>query len=74
MSRSRRDFLRAAGGLLGAGLLADVLAAPGVAAGAMTGMPMRTTAARLAAPNVPLVNPATLARFVDALPLPARAR
>jgi len=74
MSRSRRDFLRAAGGLLGAGLLADVLAAPDVAADAMAGMPMRTTAARLAAPNVPLVNPATLARFVDALPLPARAR
>ena len=35
---------------------------------------MRATAARLAAPRVPLVNPATLASFVDPLPLPPRAR
>ena len=37
-------------------------------------MPVRTSAAMLAAPKVPLINPTSLARFVDALPVPSVAR
>lgn len=37
-------------------------------------MPVRTTAAMLAAPKLPLINPAALARFVDPLPVPPVAR
>jgi len=37
-------------------------------------MPARTSAAMLAAPKVPLVNPTSLTRFVDPLPIPALAR
>jgi spore coat protein A len=37
-------------------------------------MPMRSTAATLAAPKVPLINPTSLAPFVDPLPIPAVAR
>nr|WP_239537873.1 multicopper oxidase domain-containing protein [Dyella mobilis] len=33
-------------------------------------MPMRSTAATLAAPKVPLISPTSLARFVDPLPIP----
>lgn len=37
-------------------------------------MPARTSAAMLAAPKVPLINPTSLARFVDPLPIPSVAR
>ena len=37
-------------------------------------MPPRTSVAMLAAPKVPLVNPTSLTRFVDPLPIPALAR
>ena len=70
MSFSRRRFLLGAGGLLAAPLFPELLrAAPA--------MPMadgRRMAPQLAEPNQPLVNPATLPRFVDTLPLPPVAR
>lgn len=37
-------------------------------------MPMRTAMPALAAPSAPLLNPATLTRFVDSLPIPLVAR
>ncbi|MGC1548965.1 MAG: multicopper oxidase domain-containing protein [Rhodanobacter sp.] len=76
MTVSRRDFLRGAGGMFGAYVFADIWRK----ADAFTPppmsmpMPMRTTAAMLAAPKVPLINPASLARFVDPLPIPPIAR
>jgi len=70
MSFSRRRFLLGAGGLLAAPLFPELLrAAPA--------MPMADgprMAPQLAEPNKPLVNPATLPRFVDTLPLPPVAR
>ena len=72
MTLSRRDFLRGAGALVGACSLADSRRTASAAAMPMT-MPARHSAAMLAAPKVPLINPAALARFVDPLPIPARA-
>jgi spore coat protein A, manganese oxidase len=69
MTLSRRRFLCGAGRLIGGYALADVLHA----ASAHT-MPMRMAMPTLAPPKVPLVNPATLARFVDPLPVPPIAR
>lgn len=68
MRSSRRRFLLGAGGLLAYPLVGD-------AARAMA-MPMAEarTAPQLAEPGKPLMNPATLARFVDALPIPPVAR
>lgn len=68
MRSSRRRFLLGAGGLLAYPFVGD--AARAVA------MPMAEarTAPQLAEPGKPLVNPATLARFVDALPIPPVAR
>ncbi|MFK2872105.1 multicopper oxidase domain-containing protein [Dyella lipolytica] len=37
-------------------------------------MPMRSSMPKLAAPKVPLINPTSLARFVDPLPVPPIAR
>lgn len=69
MKSSRRRFLFGAGGLLAYPLL-------GEAAHAFQAMPMAEgrMAPQLAEPAKPLVNPATLARFVDALPIPPVAR
>jgi spore coat protein A, manganese oxidase len=74
MTFSRRDFLRGASGLFGAVVAADALRLS--AATVMPGMKMamRSKAAMLAAPNVPLINPTSLARFVDPLPIPPVAR
>ncbi|WP_266158634.1 multicopper oxidase family protein [Dyella silvatica] len=69
MTLSRRRFLLGAGGLLTAYTLADALRL--ARAGSMPmAMPMRMNAPTLAAPKVPLLNPASLSRFVDALPIP----
>lgn len=71
MSRGRRRFLQG----LGLAALADVL--PGYSqAREAEGMVMssRTMAANLAAPSIPLLNPLTLARFVDPLPRPVVAQ
>ncbi len=70
MPFSRRDFLQHAGGLLGAGILAGTR----LAHAAPMAMPMRRKAAMLAAPDVPLVNPVSLAHFVDPLPIPSLAQ
>lgn len=65
---SRRHFLR---GLLDATGVA-VATEGGLLAWSAPAMPTAGMAMpQLAAPNVPLVNPVTLARFVDALPIPA---
>ena len=74
MSYSRRRFLRGLADLVGAAAAADT----GLLAVA-DAMPMQAGMARaampqLAAPTVPLVNPVTLARFVDPLPIPPVAR
>ncbi|MGH8158051.1 MAG: multicopper oxidase family protein [Rhodanobacter sp.] len=69
MTLSRRRFLCGAGSLIGGLALADALRA----ATAHT-MPARMAMPTLAAPKVALVNPATLARFVDPLPVPPIAR
>lgn len=71
MTVTRRDFLRGTGTLIGAWTLADAWR---VAKASSMPMPMRTSAATLAAPKVPLINPTSLARFVDPLPIPAVAR
>jgi spore coat protein A, manganese oxidase len=75
MTFSRRRFLHGASGLLGVYALGDALRVAAAGTKPMT-MPMHQRMAMpgLAAPNVPLVNPTTLARFVDALPVPAIAR
>jgi spore coat protein A len=70
---SRRRFLCGAGSLLGGFALADALRL--ASAGTMLmAMPARMSAPTLAAPKVPLLNPAALARFVDPLPVPPIAR
>ncbi len=71
MTFSRRQFLHGAGSLIGAVALADSLR---LASAQTMPMPARMTMPTLAMPKVPLVNPATLARFVDALPVPPLAR
>jgi len=71
MTLSRRRFLRGAGGLLGAYAFADAFR---LAQADTMRMPMRQAMPTLAAPKVPLVNPTTLARFVDPLPVPPLAR
>jgi spore coat protein A len=73
VKRSRRRFLLDAGGALGAWALGDARAWPQAGHAGMA-MPDRTAMPTLAAPGVPLVNPATLARFVDPLPRPPVAR
>lgn len=62
MSVSRRQFLLATGGLLGLPALGSWRAA--------WAHDSRMLAAQLAEPKQPLINPATLARFVDPLPIP----
>ena len=79
MTLSRRRFLRGAGGLLGAYAFADAfrLARADTMSMSMSmsmPMPMRQAMPTLAAPKVPLVNPTTLTRFVDPLPVPPIAR
>jgi spore coat protein A len=73
MTFSRRQFLRGAGTLIGGIALADSLRLASAQTMPMA-MPTRMAMPTLAAPNVPLVNPTTLARFVDALPVPPLAR
>ncbi|HTV84965.1 MAG TPA: multicopper oxidase domain-containing protein [Dyella sp.] len=70
MTLTRRRFLHATGGLLGASAFAGFWRP----AMAQMKMPMRAMAPTLAAPNVPLINPTSLARFVDPLPVPPIAR
>jgi spore coat protein A len=72
---SRRRFLSGAGGLLGVYALGDAftLASAGDKPMAMA-MPKRMAMPTLAAPKVPLVNPTSLARFVDPLPIPPVAK
>jgi spore coat protein A len=71
VSFSRRRFLRGLADMAGVVAAADMgllaRAAPVATEGGMA-MP------QLAAPKVPLINPVTLARFVDALPIPPVAR
>ncbi|WP_243040490.1 multicopper oxidase family protein [Dyella sedimenti] len=69
VNRSRRQFLRGLADLAGATAAAELALLAGPAA-AQQGM----HAPQLAAPNVPLVNPVTLARFVDPLPIPPVAK
>jgi len=73
MTLSRRRFLMGAGGLIGVYALSDVMR---VARAQAMHMPMQQRMAMptLAAPKVPIVNPAHLARFVDPLPIPPVAR
>jgi len=72
---SRRDFLRGAGSLLGAYALADIWNSVRAAdTPPPMAMPSRTSMPTLAAPKVPLINPASLTRFVDPLPVPPIAR
>lgn len=73
MTMRRRDFLRGAGMFLGAWTLADAWRMAKASSMPMA-MPSRTSAATLAAPKVPLINPTSLTRFVDPLPIPAVAR
>lgn len=72
MTVTRRDFLRSAGAIVGACALGDAWRMAKAGTAPMS-MPMRTTAATLAAPKVPLINPTSLARFVDPLPILAIA-
>jgi spore coat protein A, manganese oxidase len=76
MTLTRRRFLRGAGGLVGVYPLADIWQRALAFTPPPMSMPMaqRTSAAMLAAPKVPLINPASLARFVDPLPIPPKAR
>jgi spore coat protein A, manganese oxidase len=69
MTLSRRRFLCGAGSLIGSYALADMLHATSARMA-----PMRMAMPTLAPPKVPLVNPATLVRFVDPLPVPPIAR
>ncbi|WP_284319182.1 multicopper oxidase family protein [Dyella acidisoli] len=71
MTITRRDFLRGAGAFVGMYTLAD--AWHSARASTPMTMPARTSAAMLAPPKVPLINPTSLARFVDALPIPSVA-
>ncbi|WP_430391917.1 multicopper oxidase family protein [Dyella sp. 20L07] len=74
MSVSRREFLRGLMDLAGVAAAADMgllaMAEPVSMDDGMTRMAMP----QLAAPKVPLVNPVTLTRFVDPLPIPPLAR
>ncbi|RDS81431.1 multicopper oxidase family protein [Dyella psychrodurans] len=70
MALTRRGFLRTTSGLLGAYAFAGIWRP----ARAQMKMPMRTAAPTLAAPKVPLINPKSLARFVDPLPILPVAR
>ncbi|UPG94748.1 multicopper oxidase family protein [Luteibacter aegosomatissinici] len=71
MDSSRRRFLGVAGGFAGACVFVDTLRVAQAMEMPMA-MPMKQRMAMpaLAAPNVPLVNPVTMAKFVDALPVP----
>jgi spore coat protein A len=77
---SRRSFLHGAGGLLGAYALSDAFrlawasGKPSLHSGMSMAMPARMKAPTLAAPKFPLINPTSLARFVDPLPVPPIAR
>jgi len=74
---SRRQFLCGAGGLIGAYALNDALRLASAAEAPAMAMPMKPAGMAmptLAAPNVPLLNPTSLAKFVDALPVPSIAR
>ncbi|WP_188794107.1 multicopper oxidase family protein [Dyella nitratireducens] len=73
MTITRRDFLRGAGAFVGAYALGDTWRMARASTMPMA-MPARTSAAMLAAPKVPLINPTSLARFVDPLPIPSVAR
>ncbi|WP_426700038.1 multicopper oxidase family protein [Rhodanobacter sp. Col0626] len=77
MTLSRRRFLCGAGGLIGGMVLADALhlaSAQAMSTSTWMSMPSRMSMPTLAAPKVLLLNPVTLARFVDALPVPPVAR
>lgn len=77
MTLSRRRFLCGAGGLVGAIALGDALRLTHAATTPAMSMPMKPADMKmpqLAAPNVPLLNPASLTRFVDALPIPPKAQ
>ncbi|WP_267225628.1 multicopper oxidase family protein [Dyella silvae] len=74
MSLSRREFLRGLADLVGVAAAADMglfgLSKPASKTDDMARMAMP----QLAAPKVPLVNPVTLERFVDPLPIPPIAK
>jgi spore coat protein A, manganese oxidase len=74
MTLTRRGFLRSTGGLLGACAFADLLRTAEAFTPMQMAMPVRTKAPTLAAPKVPLINPTSLAHFVDPLPIPPVAR
>ncbi|MGN6479798.1 MAG: bilirubin oxidase, partial [Luteibacter sp.] len=75
MDNSRRRFLGVAGGFAGACVFIDTLRVAQAMDMPMA-MPMKRRMAMpgLAAPNVPLVNPVTVAKFVDVLPVPPIAQ
>ena len=74
MTLTRRGFLRGAGGLLGAYAFTDAWRTAHASMPQSMMMPSRTNMPTLAAPNVPLINPTSLARFVDPMPVPPIAR
>lgn len=74
MTLTRRGFLRGAGGILGAYAFTDLWRTAQAFTSPPMAMPMRTSTPKLAAPKVPLINPTSLARFVDPLPVPPIAR
>ncbi len=74
MSLSRRDFLRGLADLAGVAVAADMGLMAWSDPAPMDGGMARMAMPQLAAPKVPLINPVTLARFVDALPVPPVAR
>lgn len=77
MTLSRRQFLSGAGSLISACALGDALRIARAATAPAMSMPMKSADMKmpqLAAPNVPLLNPSSLAKFVDALPIPPIAR
>ncbi|MFC4526096.1 multicopper oxidase family protein [Dyella halodurans] len=74
MSLSRRRFLRGLADLAGAAAAADMGLLAWSAPASMDGGMGRMAMPQLAAPTVPLVNPATLTRFVDRLPVPPVAQ
>jgi spore coat protein A len=74
MTLTRRGFLRGAGTVLGTYAFADMWHTAQAFSSPPMVMPMRTTMPTLAAPKVPLINPTSLARFVDPLPVPPIAR
>jgi spore coat protein A, manganese oxidase len=71
---SRRRFLCGAGGLFGVYALSDAMQLASAGAPMAMSMAHRMVMPTLAAPKVPLLNPTSLARFVDALPVPPIAR